>query len=743
VNQAGYGAPIAINQTEANWLFPPAPAPSSTVSLYGRNLSNGASPPTSWVYIEPVSGQAGEWARVTSVNPYKVDFVVPGDLPLGSYRVWANNGLAGPMGWSGPLSLSVSAASTWSGPTVNVKAYGATGNGSTDDGPAIQSAIAALSSGATLYFPTGNYLIANEQLNLPSNTRVLGDGMTASTLTFSTVLGTGCGQYAIGFCDGSANNVEIDSLNLVYSGAITSGALVRERSGTNLTLNQVGIQSPSLENLDWQSSSVVRLLNSKLTGQGISFILTHDIDLDQTQFLEAYNADAPLTFWGSYNVTVTGCTFQDYDETSALGWGQGRIVENNLIWGSIFNEYFGGNSSIGLGQASPGNYGEQLNAEGSQTAYDGLVLSGTATTFTVPLGTNIGGAGMSVIVTAGTGLGQMRIISGASTQANGIMVTVSSPWNVPLDSTSQIEIVTTLHDVVFYQNVLQNQPGPNGAANLQASTGLELWQGGYQIAFDGNTTNNLNSGVLLANDSTVNPCYFIDIINNQFNGSKQFGVTLQPASETAGEAAETDFVGVALRNNVVNSASVGISLLRSTQVTTGNTTLALLEHNQILDSPVGLNAFTDPTVLAYENTFELGTANSPGSVGLNFLSLTPGIQLQGNTFTGFAQPFAGTAPSSMLFLPNRVWNVTLPTVSLSSLALPISNGGTTSLAWTARVDQTWLIPASTSGNLAAESTSVIPISVSSTLLSAGSYVGHVTISNGAQAQTATVQVTVQ
>ena len=69
-----------------------------------------------------------------------------------------------------PASIALSgtgATTSSSGTTINVKNYGATGNGSTDDTSAINSAISALSSGATLLFPCGTYLTSSQlSLNL-------------------------------------------------------------------------------------------------------------------------------------------------------------------------------------------------------------------------------------------------------------------------------------------------------------------------------------------------------------------------------------------------------------------------------------------------------------------------------------------------------------------------------------------------------------------------------------------------
>ena len=50
---------------------------------------------------------------------------------------------------------------------INPKNYGATGNGTTDDTAAINSAIAALTPGASLVFPCGTYLVSS-QLSIKS-----------------------------------------------------------------------------------------------------------------------------------------------------------------------------------------------------------------------------------------------------------------------------------------------------------------------------------------------------------------------------------------------------------------------------------------------------------------------------------------------------------------------------------------------------------------------------------------------
>ena len=102
----------------------------------------------------------------------RVQFTVPSGLSTGSiYQIWVYNGHGGKYGWSeNPTELTIGPGPTYSGMIyVTNSPYDATGNGTTDDGPAIEAAIAALSPGETLYFPAGTYRVDGERLVLPSD----------------------------------------------------------------------------------------------------------------------------------------------------------------------------------------------------------------------------------------------------------------------------------------------------------------------------------------------------------------------------------------------------------------------------------------------------------------------------------------------------------------------------------------------------------------------------------------------
>ena len=70
----------------------------------------------------------------------------------------------------------------------NVRDYGATGDGVTDDGPAVQQAFDAAQSGESVYFPSGSYRLASTINVQISNLRTYGDG-DVSTIRRDTTQG--------------------------------------------------------------------------------------------------------------------------------------------------------------------------------------------------------------------------------------------------------------------------------------------------------------------------------------------------------------------------------------------------------------------------------------------------------------------------------------------------------------------------------------------------------------------------
>lgn len=253
-NGNGYGAPMVVNRTEAWWIGPDRVTQNDTASLYGRNLSfgiSGSSSSNAWIYIKPQGAFSGQWVTPTAVNPYKVDFTVPASLTCGTYEVWGHNGHGGHYGWSGPLLLTVNDGITWTATQINVKdvAYGAKGDGTTDDTNAIKKALTASGSSAysTVYFPAGTYMISSS-LQSPPNVRWLGVGATTSIIKFTP--GNRSWAVMAAIPTGTAN-VMVSSLGLDSGASVNSYLVNAYKPGS----------APAV--------SGFQLLNCILTGTGV------------------------------------------------------------------------------------------------------------------------------------------------------------------------------------------------------------------------------------------------------------------------------------------------------------------------------------------------------------------------------------------------------------------------------------------------------------------------------------------
>ena len=129
-------------------------------------------------------------------------------------------------GATATTSVTVNVSNGTSGNTLNVLNYGATGNGSTNDTSAINSAISALQPGDTLLFPCGTYLTTSQlTLNL-SNITI--DGSSCATI-HNTSSGT---VLAIG---GNGNG------NPNYGSAVALSATANELATSFSTTSSLGV----------------------------------------------------------------------------------------------------------------------------------------------------------------------------------------------------------------------------------------------------------------------------------------------------------------------------------------------------------------------------------------------------------------------------------------------------------------------------------------------------------------------
>src|SRR5579859_1941138 len=104
---------------------------------------------------------------------------------------------------------------------LNVKDFGATGNGTTDDTTAIQTALTAASTVGGIYIPQGTYIISTTPL-IPSNVNVLGGGrgtiLKAAASSQPNVLSVaGNAHIVISNLQINGNKANVNQLSIQYT----------------------------------------------------------------------------------------------------------------------------------------------------------------------------------------------------------------------------------------------------------------------------------------------------------------------------------------------------------------------------------------------------------------------------------------------------------------------------------------------------------------------------------------------
>jgi hypothetical protein len=141
------------------------------------------------------------------------------------------------------------------GKRINVKSFGAVGNGSTDDMRAIQKAIDNAGTGDTVYFPEGTYIISpsdtTDYIGLRSNVNLSGvKGKSIIKVkpgngNFATMLGAARSQ---GGLYGKVSNVTIKNLTFNDNYATNSASIGRDRPTRNQVISLFNFNNITIDN---------------------------------------------------------------------------------------------------------------------------------------------------------------------------------------------------------------------------------------------------------------------------------------------------------------------------------------------------------------------------------------------------------------------------------------------------------------------------------------------------------------
>ena len=494
--------PVAINRTDAWWVGPSAVRAGGPTSVYGRNLMVGA---PAKIYLKP-PGAAGRWidAIAATSNPYKLDFVVPRDLGVGVYELWVHNRRGGHYGWSGPLKLSVIAdPDAWTGPTIDVRRFGAVGDGRHDDGDALAKAAKAAEGTprSTILLARGTYLVSMP-LSLPSSVRWQGAGKDLTTiraaagftgealLAMSPSSARGSNSAFSGFTldgESQAGDGKLPALLVLHGQSQVRFSGVRFRSAGQASIGSIHDASRvSFDGCDFIGGVL-------FAGNSPQFFVT------RSTFQQGPGVAASIHVVGGREVAVSQSSFRN---RYPVHTGQGRAFVIQGWGGAVSNVYFGDNRSDGLATgplSKDQNTGEQVMFEMAGVTFAADVVSATPSAAIVGRivqnKLTVASASRSdVAIVSGTGTGQVRRIAAFDAATNRL--SVDRPWRVAPDATSRLAAGGFLSHAVVYRNVLTGMDDWN--ARVSASAGVELYGNTYDNIADANVVTSVVNGIYVA-----------------------------------------------------------------------------------------------------------------------------------------------------------------------------------------------------------------------------------------------------
>lgn len=228
---------------------------------------------------------------------------------------------------------------------VNVKDFGALGDGTTDDTAAIQAAM-NMGQGKCVYFPAGVYVISGEGVKMPSYCRVMGDGQGVSILhnkvapvlqtpyentVFQAALYADCGVDTVEICD-----LELRGPQYGMDYAINPLTWLLMNNAISIR----GRYYQQRKNLPREGESHnVAIRNVRISGYGYA-----GIHVDQAT--NVHISDCDISYCTSFGIAFVGCKHFSATKNYIREIYPGNIENNtNRVYGITATRVYGNSTT--------------------------------------------------------------------------------------------------------------------------------------------------------------------------------------------------------------------------------------------------------------------------------------------------------------------------------------------------------------------------------------------------------------
>jgi hypothetical protein len=518
----GVSAPVGFAFAQPWWRSPERVAPGQDLRIFGKHLISNPYRPVSYAFFVPQAGGTPVEAPVgLGRNPYYERAVrVPGNLAGGSYDLYLHNGAGGAWGWSSPLAVQVAEPAPRPHAVLNVRDFGAVGDGMADDTDALLKALAAAEAqgGGVVYLPPGKY-IAHTHLIPGEQVWLRGAGQTLTYLTVSESYGFQGNHPRAGKDAGLvilANRCGVSDVTFETGPPLTQVVWIRREPpysvGEDVFVRRCTFRGgvAPWEPGQWRSNELPILIDGPMNRLEVS-----ECRFDGTpgglsghgrvhQGIFSRNVFRSQPLYATDMVSLRHLEECVVEDNLVEFSHRGLCFQNWRGWGQFFHNCLAGNVVRDI-SARRDNASETYLLEGGATHWRGYATGAAASTLTAA---DAGWKpdeqkGRTVLIIKGRGLGQYRLVTGN----DATTLALDRAWDVAPDETSYVAV-----GEFFQENLLLDN------SDLDGDAAVQFWGSCLANVLAGHISRNAQGLWMWTyeDQDAFNPCAFNEIVNCRF-----------------------------------------------------------------------------------------------------------------------------------------------------------------------------------------------------------------------------------